>query len=150
METTNCQRCGAKCAVTPLRESNAKMLKRAKGSGLCVNCAVHDWLRNTYPVNILLAQSGPKALQFEHIRQQFANIMKSQKADAEFGEINWDAIIKNWALPFKNKIKKTAANPVSQEELDREPEERARREAMLKEEFEDPGKKQRAAYEKTG
>jgi len=111
MEIMYCQRCGAECVINPPKESNAKMLKRAKGGGLCVNCAVHDWLRNTYPVNILLAQSGPKALQFEHIRQQFADIMKSQKADAEFGEIDWDAIIKNWELPFPNKVKPSNTNP---------------------------------------
>lgn len=118
MEATYCRRCGAKCKIDPLPQSNAKMLKRSRNKGLCVNCAVHDWLRNTYPVNILLAQSGPKALQFEHIRQQFLGIMKTAKSDAEFGEIDWDLIIENWDLPFPNKVRPSSANPCNQLELD--------------------------------
>jgi len=113
----NCQRCGAKCQVQSLPESNAKMLKRSQSKGLCVNCAVHDWLRNTYPVNMLLAQSGPKGLRFSHVQQQFANIMKVGGSDAEFGEINWDAIITNWDLPFPTKVKSRAENPLSQNDL---------------------------------
>jgi len=118
METTYCQRCRAKCKIEPLPQSNVKMLKRSHNKGLCVNCAVHDWLRNTYPVNMLLAQSGPKALQFEHIRQQFRDIMKTAKADADFSEIDWDTIIKNWSLPFPGKVKARAENPCGQQELD--------------------------------
>lgn len=115
----NCERCGAHCRVDALRSSDAKMLRRSKEpKGLCINCAVSDWLRNTYPPNILLAQSGPKVLLFPHIQEQFAEIMKVGFADAKPDEIVWQRIVDNWELPFPKKIKPSASNPCSQEELD--------------------------------
>ena len=116
---THCLRCGVRCKVDGLRNPKAKMLRRSgEPKGLCVNCAVHDWLRNTYPVNILLAQSGPKALVHPHIREQFAEIMRAGMADAMPDEINWDLIIENWELPFPHKVKSGPMNPCSQKELD--------------------------------
>lgn len=132
----NCERCGARCKVTGPRNSDAKMLRRSKEpKGLCVNCAVHNWLRNTYPVNLLLASSGPQVLRFEHIRQQFAGIMQVAMADANPDEIDWEAIIDNWERPFKNKVKATAMNPASQDVLDMEPEMQARQENFFREEM---------------
>lgn len=117
-ETVDCKRCGHQCQVDAMEGTKAKMLRRAKGPGLCVNCAVHDWLRNTYPPNIILAQSGPRVLLFEHIQQQFTELMRMGSADAKPDEIDWQEIIDNWELPFPNKIKASAANPCDQEELD--------------------------------
>jgi len=94
------------------------MLRFAEGSGLCVNCAVHDWLRNTYPLNILLAQSGPKVLLFEHIQKQFTEIMRIGFADAKPDEIDWQSIVDNWELPFLKKMKPSSMNLVSEKELD--------------------------------
>ena len=95
------------------------MLRRSQEpKGLCVNCAVHDFLRNTYPCNILLAQSGSKALAHPHIQEQFAAIMRAGPADALPDEIDWDLIIENWDLPFPSKIKPSSINPCSQNELD--------------------------------
>jgi len=145
---TKCERCGAKCKVAPKPGSAAKMLKRGSQEGLCVNCAVHDWLRNTYPVNLILAGSSPESLRFEHIQQQFTGIMQAAGADANPDEINWDLIISNWDLPFKNKVKATAMNPASQAVLDREPAELAKREKMLREQFEDPVESQEEKLEK--
>ena len=114
----NCERCGARCKVAGQRDSDAKMLRHSKEpKGLCVNCAVHDWLRNTYPPNILLAQSGPKILLYSHIQDQFAEIMQVGFADAKPDEINWQMIVDNWELPFAHKMKPSAMNPVSQKEL---------------------------------
>lgn len=116
-----CRRCGASCKVDPKPDSQSRMLKRsAKPKGLCVNCTVHDQLRHLYPANLLLASSGPRVLALPHIQQQFAAILKSADSDAEPDEINWDVIIANWELPFATKVKSTATNPVTQEELDRE------------------------------
>lgn len=133
-ETVDCQRCGERCRVDG-RESKAKMLRHSKGKGLCINCAVHDWLRNTYPPNLILAQSGPKVLLFEHIQTQFAEIMKIGFADAKPDEIDWQRIVDNWELPFKSKVKATAMNPASQDVLDMEPEMQAREEHYFREEI---------------
>ena len=115
----NCQRCGAQLKVDAVPGSEAKMLRRSKvPKGLCVNCAVHDWLRNTYPPNIILARSGPKVLLFTHIQEQFAEIMQTGFADARPDEIDWQRIVDNWDLPFLEKVRPCASNPCSQEELD--------------------------------
>lgn len=115
----NCERCQAHCRVNELRSSDAKMLRHSnEPKGLCVNCAVHDWLRNTYPPNLLLAQSGPRILLFPHIQKQFAEIMKVGSSDAKPDEIDWDRIVENWELPFPHKIKPSGMNPCSQKELD--------------------------------
>lgn len=117
--TTNCQRCDVECQVAGPRNQDAKLLRRSKEpKGLCVNCAVHDWLRNTYPVNMLLAQSGPKGLVHPHIQEQFAGIMKMGMADAMPDEIGWELIIENWDLPFSHKVKPSNTNPCSQLQLD--------------------------------
>ncbi|KKN74456.1 hypothetical protein LCGC14_0390760 [marine sediment metagenome] len=133
-ETVDCPRCGQRCRVDLLPGSKAKMLRRSK-KGLCANCAVHDWLRNTYPPNIILAQSGPKVLLFEHIQTQFAEIMKMGFADAKPDEIDWQKIVDNWELPFKNKVKATGMNPASQDVLDMEPEMQAHEENYFREEM---------------
>ncbi|MBA7653783.1 hypothetical protein ES703_61644 [subsurface metagenome] len=116
---THCERCKASCKVAGLRNPGAKMLRRSKEpQGLCINCAVHDWLRNTYPPNMLLAQSGPKILLYPHIQRSFVEIMKIACADARPDEINWDLIVDNWELPFPHKMKPSPTNPCSQTELD--------------------------------
>lgn len=116
--TVNCDRCGVLCQVDGSRNPEAKMLRRSKEpKGLCVNCAVHDFLRNTYPCNMLLAQSGPQSLAYPHIQEQFAGIMRVGLSDAIPDEISWDLIIENWGLPFPNKVKPSNTNPCSQLEL---------------------------------
>lgn len=114
-----CGRCRARCRIDGPPGDKAKMLRLAQGPGLCVNCAVHDFLRNTYPPNILLAQSGPRALLAAPIQRQFAEIMRLGFADAKPDEIDWQRIVDNWDLPFPHKMKRgNPMNPVSQEELD--------------------------------
>lgn len=137
MDITSCQRCKAKCKIDPKPQSNAKMLKRGKtAKGFCINCAVHNWFRNTYPANLILAgmRNPADTLRLEHIQQQFTNIMKVGLADACPDEIDWLEIIWNWALPWKNKVKGTAMNPASQMILDMEPEMRAHEENYFREE----------------
>lgn len=135
-EIINCERCEARYRVDTPRSSKAKMLRRSKEpKGLCVNCAVHDWLRNTYPVNLIFTTLSPDALRLEHIQQQFTEIMRAGFADAKPDEIDWEAIITNWDLPFKNKVKGTAMNPASQAVLDMEPEMQANQENSFREEM---------------
>jgi len=114
-----CERCGAKLQVGPAPGSEARMLRHSKvPKGFCVNCAVHNFLRNTYPPNIQLAESGPGILLIPHIQKVFADIMKAGFADACPDEIDWQRIVDNWQLPFRKKVKPSASNPCSQEQLD--------------------------------
>lgn len=135
-----CGRCGRSCKVNHVPGSKARMLKRSKvPKGLCINCAVHDFLRNTYPVNMLLAgMRNPECLILPHLQQQFAGILRSDFSDAKPSEINWRLIVDNWELPFPNKIKRSSMNPMNDEDLAREPEEEARREHFLRQQIEDP------------
>jgi len=95
------------------------MLRHSKEpKGLCINCAVHYWLRNTYPPNILIAQSGPKILLYTHIQKQFTENMRIGFSDAKPDEINWQMIVDNWELPFPHKVKSSPMNPYGQKELD--------------------------------
>jgi len=67
---------------------------------------------------MLLAESGLKILLYPWVREQFAAIMRAGSADAEADEINWNLIVENWDLPFPNKMKPSATNPCTQQELD--------------------------------
>lgn len=117
--STNCERCGVQLQVDAMPDSRAKLLRRSKVSkGFCINCAVHNFLRNTYPPNIQLAESGPQILLIPHIQTVFAGIMKAGFADANPDEINWQQIVDNWELPFSKVVKPSAMNPCSQQELD--------------------------------
>lgn len=118
--TTACKRCELRCQINPVPGSKATMLKRSKTTGLCINGAVHDHLRHIYPANLLLARSGPKSLVLPHVQKQFFGLCRLAGTDARFEEIDWQRIIDNWELPFSTKLQSTAANPVTQEELDRE------------------------------
>jgi len=88
-DSANCERCGAQLKVDAVPGSKATMLRRSKvPKGLCVNCAAHNWLRNTYPPNIQLAESGPKILLYPQFQEQFAKLMKYKFADASPDEID--------------------------------------------------------------
>jgi len=125
MSGINCERCDARCRIAPKPGSKARMLKRGKGAGLCVNCATHDFLRHTYPANLQLAASGPKVLLNPDIRELFADIMRTAGADAEPDEINWNLIVENWELPWRHSMKSSGTNQVTEAEV-----ERARREGF--------------------
>jgi hypothetical protein len=113
-----CGRCGRPYKVNPVPGSQATMLKCAdRPKGLCINCAVHNELRHLYPANLILARSGPKALVVPDMQQEFFEICRHAGTDARFEEIDWQAIIANWELPFSTRLKRTATNPVTEEEL---------------------------------
>ena len=61
--------------------------------------------------------------------------MRVGGADANPDEIDWNQIVENWDLPFKNKVKATAMNPASQAVLDMEPEMQAYEEKYFREEM---------------
>ncbi len=118
-EIIPCKRCGARCRIAGPGRPDARMLKLSQtDKGLCVNCATHDFLRNTYPVNMIIAEKGPGILAHAHIRLAFGELMRVGKADAQPEEINWNLINENWELPFPTKVKRRATNPCCQAELD--------------------------------
>jgi len=119
MEYCQCERCGVRLQVGPAPGSEAKLLRRSKvPKGFCVNCAAHNFLRNTYPPNIQLAESGPKILLYPIIQEKFADIMRTGLSDAAPDEIDWQRIVDNWELPFSEDVKPSDMNPCSQVELD--------------------------------
>ena len=120
MKVATCKRCGVQCQISPIPGSEARMLKRANQQGLCLNCAVHDTLRYLYPMNLQLARSGPKGLLDPESQRMFFDICVAAGTDARFEDIDWQRVVANWNLPFPTKIKRTATNPVTQEDLDRE------------------------------
>lgn len=114
-----CERCGVRLQVGPAPGSEARLLRRSKvPKGFCINCAVHNFLRNTYPPNIQLAESGPEILLIRHIQDVFVGIMKAGFADANPDEIDWQRIVDNWELPFSKGVKTSGMNPCSQKLLD--------------------------------
>jgi len=66
---------------------------------------------NTYPVNMIIEESehGPSLLLYPHIQEQFVVIMRSGNADMIPEEIDWELVVKNWALPLK--VKTSPMNP---------------------------------------
>ena len=113
-----CGRCGAPCRVNPVPGSKARMMKRAdEPKGLCVNCATHDVLRHLYPSNLILERSHGRTLAHLDIQREFFEIAQMHGTDVAFEEINWNAIIANWDLPFPTRVKRFGQNPVTEEEL---------------------------------
>ena len=133
-----CARCGLRCRVASDRNPNAKMLRKsAVPTGLCATCAAHDWLRNTYPTNMILneSQHGPRILLSPSIREQFAEIMRGQNADAKPDEINWNLMIENWDLPWPHgAAKDNPLNPYSEKYAAHRREQIAKERAMTDEE----------------
>jgi hypothetical protein len=117
-ETCRCLRCGAPCKVDPIPGSKAKWIKAAgHPHGLCINCAVHDHLRHLYPANLDLERSAGTSLLHPQIQRMFFDLAVMHGTDARFEEINWRAIVANWSLPFPTTLKRTATNPVTEQEL---------------------------------
>lgn len=107
----NCERCGVRCRVGAVEPSKAKMLRRStKPKGMCNNCAVTEFLANTYPPNMLIEESphGAAILLFPQIQEQFAAIMAG-RSDMKPEEINWQIVVDNWDLPLT--VKKSPTNP---------------------------------------
>ena len=82
---------------------DARLLRQA-AKGYCVNCAVTEVFQGTEVLQSLIElQGGPEALRYEHIQQQFANVMRVGLADAFPDEIDWLEVIANWELAFPRK-----------------------------------------------
>lgn len=108
-ETCNCKRCGVKCRVTATQKSEAHHLRRnTVPEGMCANCAVSEWLANTYPINMILEESkrGPSILLIPAMQEQFAELILKD-SDLTPEEIDWQLVVDNWNLPMKVKCRPT-------------------------------------------
>jgi hypothetical protein len=115
-----CGRCFVPLQVKPKPGSKAQMLRLAKApKGYCINCAVHDWIRHTYPINMQI-EANPKLLLVPHIQQMYAEIMRHQRADAMPDEINWEWIVEHWDWPFDKPTKRTNTNPCNDADIKRD------------------------------
>jgi hypothetical protein len=54
------------------------------------------------------------------MQQHFVQIMRAGNAEADPEEIDWPTIVGNWDLPFPTRIKRSATNPMNEEDLERE------------------------------
>ena len=100
-QSGHCERCGARCRVVGPGQPDARLLKYSASGGLCVNCATHDWLRTTPPLNSQIAKQGPRILLHPHVRDLFGQLLRAGNADANLDEINWNLIVENWELPWQ-------------------------------------------------
>ena len=99
-QVTSCDRCGAPCVVSGRSGNPEATFLRLAGHphGYCVNCGVAElmWvtgLREQHP--------DPAVLRFQPVQAQFAKVMASGMTDASPSEIDWEAVIRRWDLPFR-------------------------------------------------
>ena len=103
--TAPCARCGALCRVTGKKPTEEARIARYatqetinNGTAMCIACVLSDWL-----------QSGPLAemitiekLRDPRVQQRTIDLYNDKHGhnDGNATEINWDALIANWDLPF--------------------------------------------------
>ena len=108
-----CPRCGKPCTVRRgPREGERPLTCSNTRKGLCANCAVTRWLKETFP-ELLTAEEnaalephrndprwridgGPAALLLPHIQQQFEAVMRVGNCPVSPDEIDWPTIVANW------------------------------------------------------
>lgn len=134
-QVKRCVRCGIRCRVVEKANRQAEVFVRGDAeTGLfCANCLVVDFFLNfdLGPISALdesffrkpdtlpdcreeLAHYkpifNPDCLRLPHIQEQFGRIVAAASAQhgAELSaeEIDWDAVIANWHLPFPVKPKR--------------------------------------------
>jgi hypothetical protein len=112
VQIVNCTRCGIRCQAVDKRNQKAQVF--VKGDVLtgrfCVNCLVVDFFKNFELGPVIDDKFDPECLRLPHIQQQFAAIVVAAKssygAELTSGEIDWDEVIANWNLPFRDKPKR--------------------------------------------
>ncbi len=93
-----CKRCGQLCRPGKGNPNSRPFRKAAEG--LCVNCAITQFLKETIPLNNLLSSVGPDVLLREDLQQQVGNIMTTGNCDASLSEISWQIVVDQWDLPM--------------------------------------------------
>ena len=128
IQIANCLRCAVRLKVGPPPNPAARLLRRAtKPEGLCLNCAVTEFLQNCPGVGELLKNprcracgKRPSGNPFDpackcakpdlppigevigspHVQQIFRQVMAAGMADARWEDIDWLEVVANWDLPF--------------------------------------------------
>jgi len=93
-----CQRCRQLCRPRKGNPNSRPFRKAAEG--LCVNCAVTEFLKTTEPISGLLSGIGPEVLLRFDLQRQVGNIMSAGNCDASLSEISWQTVVDQWDLPM--------------------------------------------------
>jgi hypothetical protein len=118
-----CRRCGVPMRLGRPGKEDAPWLRLAKvPEGVCANCAMTEFLVNTYPVNMIVDERGPEMLLQPAVREAFVSSGVIQSSDMHIDEVNWQTVVANWALPVH--VAKNPRNPYRMGEA------RERREAV--------------------
>lgn len=97
---TACRRCGLPCRVASERHEDARVLRKSlTPDGVCANCAITGFLRDTTPLNVILDRQGPDVLLLPTVQAQIGRILDAGNSDADLSEIDWNAVIAAWDLP---------------------------------------------------
>lgn len=105
----NCDRCGRPLQLTPSTNPMPQLRRASAPKGVCPDCAITQFLYNTYPPNMQIDEAGPELLLKPGIPQVFAQFLKAVGCDLTVEEINWQRVVDNWYLPVE--IAKDPRNP---------------------------------------
>ncbi|HLL88545.1 MAG TPA: hypothetical protein VK324_04525 [Tepidisphaeraceae bacterium] len=104
--TCACLRCGRPCRVASETTASAHPIRKSLvPRGCCVDCAVTCFVV-TGPLKEVMGGrwTSPEfdaatALRLPHVQAQFAAVFRAGNIAEVAGEIDWERVIANWALP---------------------------------------------------
>lgn len=106
MPTASCIRCKKLCQK---RSGNpeARLLRHTTSdSGYCATCAATEFLQGLDVITYRppgRKPFDPECFRLPHVQAQFGAILLAGNADAKPDEIDWDALVAQWSLPFPRK-----------------------------------------------
>jgi hypothetical protein len=100
-----CERCAVWVRVAETRNEAptawVSILRHAKEpSGLCINCAVTEWVRSWQGIPLLLDDYGPQVLLMPEWQASVPRLLELAGCDARAEQINWQRVVENWGLPL--------------------------------------------------
>ena len=101
MKMETCVRCGKPCLPGQTKNPAARPFKRTQ-KGLCENCVVTQFLLSPdmEALRIGITRNGVEVLLIPEIQEQFAAILRVGRSELQECEIDWQAVVDNWELPF--------------------------------------------------
>lgn len=106
MNTIPCARCGVLCNMRDEGNPDARLLRRTTApDGLCATCALAAFLLSATPIAAAIEVRGPAMLLDTRVRLQIWRLLSVGRADAQPGEIDWERLVAEWALPFPKRRK---------------------------------------------